>query len=151
MKYITNSETYHLDTVVIDLNWTLVVWGEMEEEVKESLQQLKEKWFTLYLLTGDQRWEAHLYEKYWLEIIKVKNSEEKEAFIKTLNTESCIAIGNARIDIGMFKHAKVSIATIQGEWIHTWILSYVDILIPSMVDALKLFIDPDRFAATMKV
>jgi len=151
MEFVTNETSYDLDSMVIDLNWTLTVWGEIENAVIDSLQKLQNLWWNLYLLTWNQRWNADIFEKYWLEIIKVKNAQEKEDFVLSLDTKKCVAIWNARIDIGMFKHAEISIATLQAEWIHSKILDYADIIVPSMNDALSLFIDKDRFCATMKI
>lgn len=151
MQYITNSWTYDLHTMVIDLNGTLTVGGMLDIAIVPLLKQLKEDGWTLCLLTGNQRWNADMFSKYGLDIVKVANAAEKEEYILSLDVDWCVAIGNARIDIGMFKHAKVSVATLQAEWIHTDILSHVDIIVPSMLNALELFIDPNRFAATMKV
>ena len=151
MLYTTNSHDYELDTLILDLNGTLTVGGVMDETIVPLLQWLQDAWWKCYLLTGNQRWNAHVFETYWLEIIEVSDAAGKEAFIRSLHVEHCVAIGNARIDIGMFKHAKISIATLQGEWIHKDIIDHVDIIVPSMKNALELLVDTDRFAATMKI
>jgi soluble P-type ATPase len=86
-----------------------------------------------------------------LDVVIAKNAAEKQSFVRTLDSENLVAVWNARIDKWMFDEAAVSIATLQAEWIHASILWYVDILVPSMADALQLFLDPNRFAATMKI
>lgn len=151
MKYITNDWEYNLDTIIIDLNGTLTVWWELDPQVPAQLQKLYNMWYKAYLLTGNQRGNADIFEQYGLEIVKVRNSAEKEAFILSLDSSTSVAIGNARIDIWMFKHAAVSIATLQAEWIHASILSHVDIIVPSIYDALELLLDSNRFGATMKI
>jgi soluble P-type ATPase len=75
----------------------------------------------------------------------------KSCFFLENDIETTAAIGNARIDIGKFKHAKLSIATLQSEGIHTGILPYVDIIVPNINDALDLFIDSDALIATMRI
>ena len=65
--------------------------------------------------------------------------------------EETAAIGNARIDMGTFKQAKVSIATLQAEGIHTEILEHVDIIVPSILDALNFFLDEHTFSSTMRI
>ena len=74
---------------------------------------------------------------------------EIRELVTSIGKEKTVAIGNARIDIGMFQNAALSIATIQSEWIHTAILEHVDIIIPNIEDALDLFIDWDSLRATM--
>jgi len=76
---------------------------------------------------------------------------EKEEAMKNLNSQTTAAIGNARIDIGTFKHAKLSIATLQSEGIHAEILKYVDVVVSSINDALDFFIDKNTFSATMRI
>lgn len=151
MLYKTNDKEFDLETIVFDLNGTLVVWGKLDSRVPWLITQLKELWFRCVLLTWDQRWTASLLEKYGLEVVIASNEAAKRARMHTINASRAVAIGNARIDIGMFKLAKIRIATLQGEWIHAAILPHIDILVPSVVDAIMLFLDADRFAATMKI
>lgn len=152
MKFTSNQwQIYDLDTMVLDLNGTLQVKWEISEKTENLIQKLKSLWRNIIVLTWDQRWDAHELEKIWLQVEIAKNGNEKEAYIKSLDTEKCVCIWNARIDIWMFKNAKISIATIQAEGIHTGILEHVDIIIPTIEDALSLFIDWDTFSATMKI
>ena len=151
MKFTTNELIYDLDTMVIDLNGTLTVGGVIDDKVKESLKELSWLGRRLILLTWNQRGNADQFAQYGMEIIKASNAHAKEGFIMSLDIDKCVAIGNARIDIWMFKHVAISIATLQAEGIHKDIIEFVDIIVPSMESALNLFIDPNRFAATMKI
>jgi soluble P-type ATPase len=151
MLYSTNSWTYEFDTILIDLNGMLTVYGSIDDSTQNALLKLKELWYNLILLTWDQRWNAEYFESLWLKIVIAKDSKAKADFAKTCVKENTVAIGNARIDIGMFKEVGLRIATLQSEWIHAWILGYIDIIVPSFVAACQLLIDSDVFAATMKV
>lgn len=152
MLYTSNQwQTYGLDTMILDLNGTLQVWWVVSTETIDLLWELISSWWKIYLLTWNQRNNAHEYEAYWLEVVIAKNGKEKEEFTLTQNLSSCVSIWNARIDIGMCKHSEISIATVQWEWVHVWLLSHVDILIPRIEDALRMFVDTDRFSATMKM
>lgn len=66
-----------------------------------------------------------------IETKKAETAEEKETLTLKLNVNKTVAIGNARIDIGTFKETRVRIATLQSEGIHSGILKYVDIIVPS--------------------
>jgi hydroxymethylpyrimidine pyrophosphatase-like HAD family hydrolase len=41
MKYITNSGVYEYDTILLDLNGTLTVYGQIDPNVPELINQLK--------------------------------------------------------------------------------------------------------------
>ncbi|EKE06171.1 MAG: hypothetical protein ACD_19C00066G0001 [uncultured bacterium] len=140
-----------LDTIILDLNGTLSVNGALVVGVKEQLAKLKKMGYVIYLFTGDQRGNATvLAREIGLEVQKATTAEEKEILTSKLDTNKTVAIGNARIDIGTFKKTKLRIATLQAEGIHTDILNFVDIIVPSIVDALNLLINPDIFNATMR-
>lgn len=151
MKYdVPRVGILEFDTIVLDLNGTLSVKWKISDETKEKISKLRELGFTIYLLTGDARWTGQaLCDNLWIDLVVTQGSDEKAAFMKKIGKEKTVAIWNARIDIGMFEHAGLSIATIQAEWIHRTILQYVDIVIPSIEDALDLFIDWDSLRATM--
>lgn len=151
MKYLTNSGTFEYDTIVLDLNWTLTVYGELDPLVPWLILQLKEVWYHIILLTGDQRWNASIFESLGIEIEIAWSAQAKKDFVKKLDSKGIVAIGNARIDIGMFEVSDLRIATLQHEWIHAQIILHVDIMVPTIVAALQLLLDTDVFAATMKI
>jgi len=140
-----------LTNIILDLNGTLAINGKLVEGVKNRLVKLKQMGFNLYLFTGDQRGNAiDLASEISIKVQKATTSDEKEALTMKLETEKTVAIGNARIDIGTFKSCKLRIGTLQAEGIHTEILPYIDILVPSINDALDLLINSDVFNATMR-
>jgi P-type E1-E2 ATPase len=152
MKYpIPHSGELEINTIVLDLNGTLSVKGKIDKGVKPRITKLKKLGIEVILFTGDQRRLASkLCKKLGIKFTKADSSEEKEKLFLQLDTKTTAAIGNARIDIGKFKHAALSIATLQSEGIHTAILPYIDIIVPSINDALDLFIDGDSMKATMR-
>lgn len=140
-----------LTTIILDLNGTLAVRGELVDGVIQRLQKLKELGYTIYLFTGDQRGTAQAQAaKLGIEVRKATTSEEKRSLTLELNVDQTVAIGNARIDIGTFDSVKLRIGTLQAEGLHTEILKHIDILVPSINDALDLLLDPDTFNATMR-
>jgi len=154
MKYdFSNQSSIEIKTIVLDLNGTLAVNGQLVVGVAERIERLKnELGFRLILLSGDQRGNgSFIANALGIDFRKANSREEKECAILEYDCKTTAAIGNARIDIGTFKQAKIAIATLQGEGIHTGILKEVDIIVPSILDALDLFIDPDSFKATMKI
>lgn len=140
-----------LDTIVLDLNGTIALHGKIVPGVKERLTKLKDLGFTIYLFSGDQRGNvAELAQKLGIDFKKASTAEEKEKLMLDLDKGKTVAIGNARIDIGTFKQAKLRIGTLQTEGIHVAILEHLDILVPSINDALDLLLDVSAFNATMR-
>lgn len=140
-----------LINIILDLNGTIAVNGIIVDGVKDRLNKLKELGYKIYLFTGDQRGNASkLADELGIEIQKASTSEEKESLTRKIDAQKSVAIGNARIDIGTFKPCRLRIGTLQAEGIHTEILSYIDILVPSINNALDLLINPDIFNATMR-
>lgn len=140
-----------LENIILDLNGTLAVGGKLVEGIESRFIKLKQLGYKLYLFTGDQRGNAaELTHKIDIEIQRATTTEEKRALTDKLEVSKTVAIGNARIDIGTFATTKLRIATLQAEGIHAEILPFVDIIVPSINDALDLLIDPNIFNATMR-
>jgi len=148
---VPHGETLEINTIVLDLNGTLSINGIIPPGVKERIQRLRDDGFKIILFTGNQRENADkLCGSLDIEYKVTPTGTEKESEMLKLDTTKCAAIGNARIDIGTFKHAKLSILTLQAEGIHTKTLDYVDIIVPSIIDALDLFLNKDSLCSTLK-
>ncbi len=148
---IPNREKIEIKTILLDLNGTLSVKGKIISGAVKKIKKLEKIGYNIILLTGNQRGNADkLCKKLGIEYKICKNQKEKEKAILNLEPEHCASIGNSRIDIETFKHAKISILTLQKEGIHIDVIPFADIIVPSVVDALDLFIDKDSLIATMK-
>jgi soluble P-type ATPase len=148
---IPNRETLDIKTIVLDMNGTITVRGKLIKGVARRLKKLEKLGYRIILFTGDLRGNANkLCKKLGINYAVCKNSDEKEREILGIGPEHCAAIGNARIDIGTFKHAKISILVIEGEGIHVETIPFCDIIVRSINDALDLFIDKNSLIATMK-
>jgi soluble P-type ATPase len=79
-----------------------------------------------------------------------KNAEDKKQLALQLEPESCASIGNGLIDLELMKAVKLRIVTLQAEGVHVQTLLNSDIVIPSINDALDLFIDEQRLIATLR-
>jgi soluble P-type ATPase len=152
MKYsVPEVGEIEITNIILDLNGTLSVNGVIPKGVESKLRELSKVGIKVVLFTGDQRGTAaDLCKGIGIDFIKCKNSQEKADAMSSYDKDKTAAIGNARIDIGTFKNAVISVATLQAEGIHTGIIEHVDIIVPSIEDALALFLDKDIFSATMR-
>lgn len=148
---IANNESIEIKTIVLDLNGTLSLNGKISSGAKERLKKLKALGYKIILFTGDQRGTAKkLCDGLNIEFIIAQTGKDKEKAILKLDPETCVSIGNSRIDIGTFKRARLSVITLQAEGIHTDVIKYADIIVPSINDAFDLFIKKDSLLATLK-
>ncbi|MBW2991211.1 hypothetical protein KY348_05920 [Candidatus Woesearchaeota archaeon] len=148
---IHNAEPMELDTIVLDLNGTLAVNGVIPKGVPEKLEKLRKLGFKILLFTGNVRNDADkLCGDLGIEYKIALTSDDKEKLMKKLGISNCVAIGNARADIGTFKHAKLSILTLQAEGIHTGAIEHVDVIVPSINDAFDFLLSKATFNATMR-
>lgn len=139
-----------LETIILDLNGTVSVGGEIPEGVKERLQKLKEKGLKIVLFTGNTRGNADdIVSELGIQWQLAKNAEEKRDLALRLNPDTCVSIGNGIIDLEMMKIVGLSVLTLQAEGIHVKTFMHSDILVPTINDALDLLIDEDRLKATL--
>ena len=140
-----------IDTLVVDSNGTLTVKGEIVPGVVERIHRLQSLGVNVVMISSDQRGNARdLALSTGIPYHEANNSREKEDVLLSLGSNNVAAIGNARIDIGLFVQSIISIATLQSEGIHKDIIDHVDVIVPSVNDALDFFLDEHTFIATMK-
>jgi P-type E1-E2 ATPase len=148
---IPKGETIEINTIVLDLNGTLTVNGKLESSTEKLVKQLQNKGFRLVLISGDIRGNAKaIADKLGMDLYLGSTSDEKAAQMQQFDKSKTAAIGNARIDIGTFENAILSIATLQSEGIHTTIIKHVDIIVPSIDNALQLFLDKKSLEGTLR-
>jgi soluble P-type ATPase len=148
---IPNSNSIEINTIILDLNGTLSINGIISAETKSLIKQLKKFNYKIVLISGDIRGNAqNIATELEIDLLLGKTSEEKAVQMQNFDKNTTASIGNARIDIGIFKNSKLSIATLQAEGIHTQILKYVDIIVPSIENALQLFLNTKSLSGTLR-
>lgn len=140
-----------IKTIILDLNGTLSVGGVVPDGVKERLDQLKQKGLSVLFFTGNTRNDAdELADTLGIEWKLAKNAEDKKNLALELDPDTCASIGNGLIDHELMKTVKLRIVTLQAEGVHVQTLLSADIVIPTILDALDLFIDEQRLIATLR-
>jgi len=143
--------TLDIETIILDLNGTLSVAGVIPDGTQERLSQLKGLGYRLMLFTGNTRGDAdELAGRLGIEWKLAKSAEDKRRLTEELDASKCASIGNGRIDKDMMESVALAILTMQAEGIHVETLLVSDIVVPTILDALDLFIDPARLVATLR-
>lgn len=148
---IPGQDPLEIKTIILDLNGTLSVGGVIPDGVKPRLEQLKAKGFQIVFFTGNTRNDAdELAADLGIEWRLAKNADDKRDLAGEFEPEFCASIGNGLIDLELMKTVKLRIVTLQAEGIHVQTLLSSDIVIPTINDALDLFIDEQRLIATLR-
>ena len=139
-----------IENILLDLNGTLCINGKLVEGVPERISQLRDQ-YRLILLSGNTRGNAQeLADTLGIQFQETKTGQAKGEVARQLGTESCAAIGNGLIDLELIQAAHLGIVTMQQEGVHTKTLLAADIVVPTINDALDLFIDRQRLIATLR-
>ena len=142
-----------LDHCVIDLNGTLSQAGTIASGVKERMVRLASRVF-LVVLTADTRGIARdLLEGFPVEVhilTSKRETEEKEAFVRTLGEEGVAYIGNGANDELAINTSALGICIMGAEGCFSRTAVRADVLVPSIQEALDLFLFPERLLATLR-
>lgn len=140
-----------INTIILDLNGTLSVGGVVPEGVKERLVKLKKQGFAVVFFTGNTRNDADdLAIELGIDWRLAKDAPGKAALARELDPAACASVGNGLIDFELMKTVALRIVTLQAEGAHVRTLLESDIVVPSINDALDLFLDNQRLIATLR-
>lgn len=139
--------------LVLDLNGTLTVDGELVDGVAERLRELSEH-VAIHVTTADTRGQAAEAVRdlpVQLVVTPEENPHEfKLGIIRNLDGDYCIAIGNGRIDRLMLAAARLGITVILPEGAGTEAVAAADVVCTDIRHALDLLLKPERLIATLR-
>ncbi|HUL36932.1 MAG TPA: HAD hydrolase family protein [Thermodesulfobacteriota bacterium] len=141
-----------IENIILDLNGTVATDGKIPTEVREKINSLSDK-VDIYILTADTQETAdEEMRDLKAKLIKVAVEDSKNRkfeFIKDLEMEKTVAIGNGNNDQLLFKEAGLGIAVLGNEGMSVSAMKHADIVVKSILDALDLFLKPKRLLATL--
>ncbi len=141
-----------VENVVIDLNGTLATDGKIPP-AKKKMAGLAGH-VKIYVLTADtQGTAAEEIQGMKAELIKVEGKESKQGkfnFLKTLDLDKTVAIGNGSNDQLILKEAAIGIAVLGEEGISVTALKQADVIVKHISDALDLLTNTKRIIATLR-
>ena len=142
-----------IENVVLDLNGTLATDGKIPPEVKKKINSLVGR-VKIYVLTADTQGTAsEEVHEMKVELIKIEGKDSKEGkfnFLKSLDLEKTLAVGNGNNDELILKEAALGIAILGDEGISVTALKQADIMVKNISDALDLLLKPKRLMATLR-
>lgn len=144
----------YLRHLVLDVNGTLALDGELLPGVPERLRRLREQ-LTLHLITADTHGrQDQIDQALGLTGVRLAagqpEAEQKAACVGALGAEGVVAIGNGANDALMFRKAALAIAVLGPEGLAAVALREADVLAPDILTALDLLLHPRRLIATLR-
>lgn len=144
--------TIELEHLVLDLNGTIALDGEVRVGVPERLAALLEK-LHIHLVTADTQGRAAVIAEQ-LQVRRVlvipgDEADQKRALVEQLGAEQVVAIGNGANDAGMLRAAALGIVVLGPEGLAVEALQAADV-VATIQDALDLLLYPRRLVATLR-
>jgi len=144
---------FDVQNIVIDLNGTIATDGRVPLEVKEKIHSLSDQ-AKIYVLTADTQGTADReISGMNAELIKIPEEDSKQRkldFLKTLDLEMTVAIGNGSNDQLILKEAALGIAVLGDEGVSGSAVKSADIIVKNIQNALDLLLKPKRLIATLR-
>jgi len=144
---------YRLSHLVLDLNGTIGLDGELVEGVEERLRRLS-KLLKLFIISADTFGSASgLKEKLEAEIYLVEKGEgatQKLDLVEKLGRDKTVCIGNGTNDAAMLRGAAIGICVLGREGTSATAIIGSDVVVPDINAALELLLNTDRLVATLR-
>jgi len=142
-----------INSLVLDVNGTIALDGTLLPGVVEKLRLIRDRVNILMVTSNTYLRQINIDLQLGIkaQIIEKENEiNQKKEFIKKLNSENVIAIGNGANDVGMFEEAVIGICVLSREGTSVKALMTADIVVPDILTALELIENPLRLVATLR-
>jgi P-type E1-E2 ATPase len=144
---------YQLEHLVMDVNGTLAIDGQLIEGVAQKVNALRDR-LIIHLLTADTHGkQAVIDQQLGLTAIRIMpggESTQKAEYVRKLGNEKVAAIGQGANDAEMLETAKLGICVLSAEGAakETWVAA--DLITPDIISALELFEKSLRIVASLR-
>ena len=153
--------TYRLKYLVLDVNGTVALDGQLIAGVAERVAKLRGS-IKVHMLTADTRGRQHAIDaQLGMEATRTQagygagndaghEAAQKASFVRSLGSEGVCVIGNGAIDAPMLQDARLAIAVLGEEGLAVEALTAADVVVPHINSGLDLLLNPLRLVATLR-
>jgi P-type E1-E2 ATPase len=142
-----------LQHLVTDVNGTLAVDGILIAGLTKRIASLRDR-LEIHMLTADTHGrQAIIDEQLNLEATRIQpgnESKQKAEFVRKLDAETVVAIGQGANDAEMLKAAALGICVMSQEGVAIETLVSADLVVPDIFAALDLLDRPVRIVASLR-
>ena len=143
----------NLEHVVFDVNGTLAVDGKLLPGIPEQIKRIKEH-LQIHLLTADTHGKQSVIDQQLgLKAVRIQAGNEKEQkadYIQQLGASQTVAVGQGANDALMIEAARLGICVISPEGTALDALLKADLVVPDILSALEILINPIRLKASLR-
>jgi P-type E1-E2 ATPase len=144
---------YHIEHLILDLNGTIALDGELIRGVKKRISALSKK-LQIIVVTADTNKNAELLLRdlpvALCRIEEAGEDEQKVLLMRERGKDRTVCIGNGSNDVSMLKESALGICIMGREGASSEAMIASDLVIPHINDALDLFLKPHRLRATLR-
>ena len=144
---------YELEHLVMDVNGTLAIDGQLMDGVANKITSLKDE-LTIHLLTADTHGkQVVIDQQLGLTATRIAPGGEalqKADYVRKLGSKKVAAIGQGANDAQMLEAAQLGICVMSVEGVAKETLLAADLVAPSILSALELFEKPLRIVASLR-
>jgi len=144
---------YNLEHLVMDVNGTLAVDGQLMDGVAEKIASLSSK-LTIHLLTADTHGrQAAIDQQLGLTAVRITpggEASQKAEYVRRLGGEKVAAIGQGANDAEMLAAVRLGICVMSMEGVAKETMLASDLIAPDILTALELFEKPQRIVASLR-
>ena len=144
---------YNLQHLVMDVNGTLAIDGQLMPGVAEKLSSLREH-LTIHLLTADTHGRQSIIDRQLdltaTRITPGSESLQKADYVRRLGSERVAAMGQGANDAEMLAVARLGICVMSLEGVAKETLLACDLITPTILSALELLEKPMRIVASLR-
>jgi len=145
--------SYNFKHLVLDLNGTIALDGEISEGVEGRLHQLSSL-LSISIVTADTYGSARrLEESLDIKVCKIETGKEdaqKLALVQQLGKEDTTCMGNGSNDASMLRESALGICIVGREGASVEAMMNSDLIVSDINDALDLLLKPNRLIATLR-
>jgi P-type E1-E2 ATPase len=144
---------YELEHLVMDVNGTLAIDGQLMDGVAGKIASLRNV-LTIHLLTADTHGkQAVIDQQLGLTAVRIMpggESLQKAEYVRRLGSEKVTAIGQGANDAQMLEAARLGICVMSVEGVAKETLLAADLIAPDILSALELLEKPMRIVASLR-
>lgn len=150
---IPGYKKFYFSHLVLDVNGTLAKDGNLIDGVAPLLEDLRSK-LEIHLVTADTHGKQEAINRELnLEAIRIPAENQAGAkleYIKKLDADAVVAVGNGANDAAMLEGAALGIAVVGPECAASVSVFRADIVASDILSALELLMFPKRMMATLR-
>jgi P-type E1-E2 ATPase len=144
---------YFIKSLILDLNGTIALDGEIVSGVKEKLAELSQN-VDIFVVTADTNKNAETLLKD-LPVTLYKIDEEAENkqkldLVREKGKDYTVSMGNGCNDVSMLRESAIGICIVGDEGASAEAITSSDLVVSSIINALDLLLKPNRLRASLR-